>query len=142
LDRVQGAAERAYLNFRQATHIGDLFYFVRTWPAFFIRPESREVAPVLRVYIGDMSGKLVFERNMVITGAIDLANDLLSSVASDVEGLQKLEMSAILPVSKEETMKMLTDIEKSVTRLRQSLDLMEVHSEDPKSAETQSNDKD
>jgi hypothetical protein len=97
-EEVNAEVAKAYEEFRERASIGDVQFLVRIWPAWIISPKLKEVVPVSRVYVGDMSGNLLFSRPVVLSGLIDLMYEFAQGLLSDVSRLNDLGYNLDMPV--------------------------------------------
>jgi hypothetical protein len=118
-------AESVAVNkkFEDSTQLGDQAFLYSSWSAWALDPKRKTIAPIVRIVLGDlMSGNVVFDRSVVLTGVADLLNELshtfLNEIAraSDVTGY-----SLDLPNEPEVILK---DLREAHERISVALDLL------------------
>lgn len=71
-------------KFGEASSIADINVLLRVWPAWIVNHSRKTIAPVLRVYLGDDEGNVVYNRPVVLSAVADLARGLLRVVAGEI----------------------------------------------------------
>jgi hypothetical protein len=70
--------------FERRSFIGDTYFLFQSWPAWFVSPVEKLIAPVSRIYIGDTEGNIIFQRDVVMTGLLDLIDELSGTIETDI----------------------------------------------------------
>jgi hypothetical protein len=121
-NEVDAAFELANQRFSDATATGDPYYFVQTWPAWMLDTKNKTVVPIDRVYIGNTSGNLVFDRPVLYTGVIDLIDELAGIAARTTKNLKGLEGYVIdLPFSRRYILERIQTIKDLVVQIENDL---------------------
>lgn len=109
--------------------IADFGYYVYTWPAWFVMPEVKRYVPVIRLAIGDLDGNILLKRESMLTGIVDLIDELASSLQKDFSFIKDFEGFAVeQPQSKEgfiEDLDGLIDRFSKIKEIVQALDWVE-----------------
>jgi hypothetical protein len=99
--------------FSSASTISDVELLFASWPSF-VGPlfEQKSIAPICRIYVGDQQGKVIFERNLVVSTAARLTEELLLSIAQSVDLGKEYPFPLDIPVRKKEFVQCLERISK------------------------------
>jgi hypothetical protein len=72
-DKEWLAAEK---KFEDSTQLGDSAFMYSSWPAWSMVPSEKRLAPIVRIVFGDLSGNVLFDRAVILTGVADLLSEL------------------------------------------------------------------
>jgi hypothetical protein len=110
-------------KFEDAASIGDTYFLYESWSAWSINPETKRIAPVTRIYIGDLKGNVVFERSVVLTGVLDLISELTNTLENEIDKIGKLPGFALhIPHTTTHFMETLGEVEATVKRVQSALE--------------------
>ena len=77
--------------FRRKSSFGMFQFLFEHWQAWMINTESKTIAPLCRVIIGDEDdGSVLIDKNVVVTGLLHLARDLTSAAAFNFQQVSEL----------------------------------------------------
>lgn len=116
-DDEYAAANFAHFDHRSS--FSDVEYHVRSWPAWFVSGDDKIIAPVVRFYVADDKGRLIFERNTVVTALLDLTFELSEVMKSQAVFLSAMEgYRLVLPRDKDAHLR-------AISLIRQNLEHVE-----------------
>jgi hypothetical protein len=118
-------AEATAINkkFEDSTQLGDQAFLYSSWSAWALNPKRKTIAPIVRIVLGDLvSGNVVFDRSVVLTGVADLLNELSHTFLNEVARASEITgYSFDLPSEPELILK---DLREAQERISVTLDLL------------------
>lgn len=130
-------------KFESNIEAGDTLLFYRQIPAWIVNVESRWIAPVARVHLGNFRGEEVFSRIMSLGCVINLADDLLRASVSQVKALKKMEGFIVFePQSKEDYVELIGSMQKVVADLKDLIEQTDIRNSVAESGASSDEDED
>lgn len=117
--------------FEDEAQIGDLYFLVKSWPAWFVNPTNKGIAPITRLYVGDSRGRLIFSRNVTLGGMFDLSLEVMRTTTAQVELLADMkEFHIYVPEKKDQYLKMIENMNELLKIIKETFEKIEVRTPD------------
>ena len=121
-------ADSPSAEFGRIATIGVAQFLFEDFPAWIVFGEQKEIAPVLRIILGDDDdGSVLLDKTVLITGLLHLISDLTHSVSTNIHlALELPGFSMRVPGGASHVLELVTDIEDEVKKIREGVETNEI----------------
>lgn len=115
-----------FKEFERDSKLADTGFVAQSWPAWFVMPTEKLIAPISRLYIGSVDGETLFKRNVALGGLLDLAAEILNSASVQVDMLNDMnDFGIFVPEEKTEMLDLIGNLKKKVDKIEEGIQKLE-----------------